>query len=145
MRAIVVGMFIAATLAACDTTRSLSDSDRQALQQHEAQWHARSFHSYSFDYSQSSVGRTLNVHIDVQDDTVSNVVDIDTGQPPADPITWPTIDALFHEADVAVQQDNFTVSLAYDDQYGYLTLLSITSNNPGGGFVARASNLQPVN
>ena len=144
MRAIVVGMLIIGSLVACDTTRSLSDSDRAALTQHEAQWDARSFHSYSFDYSQSSVGRTFNVHIDVQDDTVADVVDIGTGQPPEDPISWPTIDGLFNEADAAVQQNDFTVSLAYDDQYGYPTLLSITSNNPGGGFVARVSNLQPA-
>jgi hypothetical protein len=144
MRSYIVGLLVVASLAACDTTRSLSTSDRAALTAHEEQWDARDFHSYSFDYSQSSLGRAYNVHIEVQDDTVASVVDTDTGEPPATPMTWPTIDGLYNEAEAAVQQDNYTVTLAYDDQYGYPTLLSITSNNPGGGFVARVSNLQPT-
>jgi hypothetical protein len=144
MRSIVVCLAMAIALAACDSTRSLSTADRAALTQHEAQWGARTFHSYSFDYSQSSGGRSFAVHIEVQDDTVASVTEISTGQPPDTPMTWPTVDALYNEADAAVQDNDFTVNLSYDDQYGYPTLLTINSNNAGSEFVARVSNLQPT-
>jgi hypothetical protein len=146
MRTIVVGLLIAASLVACDGSRSLSSTDRVSLTEHEQQWDARGFHSYAFDYSESSLGRSSNVHIVVQDDTVATVVDTDTGQPPETPMSWPTIDALFGEANAAATQDGVRLNLTYDDRYGYPTLLSISStqNNPGGGFVARVSNLQPI-
>ena len=144
MRAPIVCLLIGVALVACDTTRPVSDADRAALQAHETQWGQRDFHSYEFDYSESQLNTNYNVHITVVNDTVSNVIDKNTGQPPAVPRTWPTIDALFNEADFAVQESGISVSLEYDDQYGYLTLFSITDNNPGGSFLARASNLQPL-
>jgi hypothetical protein len=52
------------------------------------------------------------------------------------------MDALFNEADFAVLQGG--VSLEYDDQLGYITLFSIQNNNPGGQFLARISNLHPL-
>jgi hypothetical protein len=144
MRSRLVSLAVALTVAAaaCDTTRAVTATDRAALQQHEAQWAQRSFHSYVFDYSETQISTNFNVQITVVDDTVSDVVDLNTGQPPTTPRTWPTIDALFNEADFAVLQGG--VSLEYDDQYGYLTLFSIQDNNPGGQFLARVSNLQPL-
>jgi hypothetical protein len=78
----------------------------------------------------------------VENDTVATVIDLNTGQPPTTPRTWPTMDALFNEADFAVLQGG--VSLEYNDQYGYLTLFSIRSSNAGGDFLVRVSNLQPL-
>ncbi|MBK5187676.1 MAG: hypothetical protein JJD97_05485 [Gemmatimonadaceae bacterium] len=144
MRWFLMCLALGASLAACNTTRALSATDRAALTAHENQWAARSFHSYSFDYSEQQLGTSYNVHITVEDDTVATVVESPGGQPPAVPRTWPTIDALFSEADFAVQQGGITVSLEYDEQYGYPTLLSLQSNSPGGGFLARVSNLQPL-
>jgi hypothetical protein len=144
MRSVLVSLLLATTVAAaaCDTTRAVTATDRAALQQHEAQWAQRSFHSYVFDYSETQVSTNFNVQITVVDDTVSDVVDLNTGQPPTTPRTWPTIDALFNEADFAVRQGG--VSLEYDDQFGYVTLFSIQDNNPGGQFLARVSNLEPL-
>jgi hypothetical protein len=144
MRSIVACLAVAASLAACDTTRPVSDADRAALQAHEMQWGQRDFHSYEFDYSESQLSTNFNVHITVVNDTVTNVIDKNTGQPPTVPRTWPTIDALFNEADFAVRESDISVSLEYNDQYGYPTLFSITGNNPGGNFLARVSNLQPL-
>ena len=144
MRAVSVCLLTIVSLAACDTTRPVSDADRAALQAHEAQWAQRDFHSYEFDYSESQLSTNYNVHITVVHDTVSDVIDVHTGQPPAVPRTWPTIDALFNEADFAVNESGISVSLEYDDQYGYPTLFSITDNNPGGSFLARVSNLTPT-
>jgi hypothetical protein len=144
MRSIVVCLALAATLAGCDSTRAISDTDRAALEQHRMQWEQRDFHSYEFDYSESQLSTNYNVHITVDNDSIADVVDIQTGQPPAVPRSWPTIDALFNEAEFAVQQNNISVSLEYNDQFGYMTLFSISSNNPGGSFLARISNLHPL-
>jgi hypothetical protein len=127
---------------ACDTTRPVTATDRAALQAHEDQWSQRAFHSYVFDYSETEISSNYHVHITVQDDTVAAVIDLNTGQPPAVPREWPTIDELFYEADNAVLYGG--VSLEYDDEYGYLTFFSIQDNNPGGQFIARVSNLQPL-
>lgn len=142
MRSLVVSLVTAVALIACDTTRAVTASDRAALQQHEQQWAQRSFHSYVFDYSETQISTNYNVRITVQNDTVASVIDLNTGKAPTTPRTWPTMDALFNEADFAVLQGG--VSLEYNDQYGYLTLFSIQSNNPGGQFLVRVSNLQPL-
>jgi len=144
MRAVMVVLLAIASLAACNTTRPVSDADRAELQAHETQWGQRDFHSYTFDYSESQLSQNFNEHITVVNDTVSTVVDNQTGQPPAVPRTWPTIDALFNQADFLVQQSGISVSLEYDDQYGYPTLLSVTDNNPGGSLLVRVSSLTPT-
>ncbi|HLB09674.1 MAG TPA: DUF6174 domain-containing protein [Gemmatimonadaceae bacterium] len=144
MRSYLVSLVVAATVvaAACDSTRPVTAADRAALQQHEDQWAGRNFHSYVFDYSETQLSTNYNVRITVLNDTVATVIDLQTGQPPTVPRTWPTMDALFNEADFAVLQGG--VTLEYDDQYGYLTLFSIQNNNPGGQFLVRVSNLQPL-
>ncbi len=144
MRSVIVGLAFIGAFGACQGTRVVTGADKADLAEHEAQWAARTFHSYVYDYSETQLSTSYNVHITVVNDTVTTVIDTQTGQPPAVPRTWPTIDGLFNEADFAVQNGNYSVSLEYNDQYGYLTLLSLTSNNPSGGFLARASNLQPL-
>lgn len=145
MRSVTLGLVVASSLVACNTTRPVSDSDRAALAAHESQWGARSFHSYTFDYSEQQFSTSYNVHITVMDDTVASVIDKQTGEPPDVPHNWPTIDVLFSEADFAIDRDDVIVGLGYDDQYGYLTLFSETSGRSGGGaFVARTSNLQAI-
>ncbi|HSU94449.1 MAG TPA: DUF6174 domain-containing protein [Gemmatimonadaceae bacterium] len=141
-RLVSFAVAVAVAVTACDTTRAVTATDRAALQQHEQQWGQRSFHSYVFDYSETQLSTNYNVQITVVNDTVANVIDLNTGQPPTAPRTWPTIDALFNEADFAVLQGG--VSLEYDDQYGYITLFSIQNNNPGGQFLVRVSNLRPI-
>ncbi|MEO7039890.1 MAG: DUF6174 domain-containing protein [Gemmatimonadaceae bacterium] len=147
MRSHIVGVTLVAALVtalvACEGTRAVTVADKAHLSEHEAQWAARTFHSYVYDYSETQLSTSYNVHITVVNDTVTTVIDTQTGQPPVVPRTWPSMDALFNEADFAVQNGNYSVSLEYNDQYGYLTLLSLTSNNPGGDFLARASSLQP--
>jgi hypothetical protein len=142
MRSAAVYFVVAATVMACTSTRAVTAAERTALQQHEDQWAQRSFHSYVFDYSETQLSTSYNVRITVQNDTVASVIDIQTGRPPVVPRTWPTINALFNEADFAVRQGG--VSFEYNEQYGYLTLFSVQSNNPGGQFLARVSNLQPL-
>jgi hypothetical protein len=144
MRSFLVCLVAAATVVtlACDTTRAVTATDRAALQQHEEQWAQRTFHSYVFDYAETQLSTNFNVQITVEDDTVSRVIDLTTGQPPTVPRTWPTMDALFNEADFAVLQGG--VTLEYDDQLGYITLFSIQNNNPGGQFLVRVSNLHPL-
>ena len=144
MRALMVGLLLGVGLVACDSTRPVSDADKSALEQHEAQWAARSFHSYVYDYSETQLSVNANARITVVNDTVSSVIDPRTGQPLATPRTWPTIDGIFGEANFAIQRGDFTISVEYDDTYGYPTLFSAQSNNPSGGLLVRASNLQPL-
>ena len=110
MRSILVSLVVAATVAAaaCDSTRPVDAADRAALTEHEAQWAGRSFHSYVFDYSETQISTNYNVRITVENDTVATVIDLNTGQPPTTPRTWPTMDALFNEADFAVLQGGVT-------------------------------------
>ena len=142
MRSLGVCLAVAATAFGCTTTRAVTADERASLQQHEAQWAQRSFHSYDFDYAETQLSTSYNVHITVHNDTLASVVDLQTGQPPTVPRTWPTIDALFNEADFAVRQGG--VTFEFDEQYGYPTLFNVQSNNPGGGFLARVSNLRPL-
>jgi hypothetical protein len=142
MRSIVVGVVAAATVIACNSTRPVTADERAALQQHEAQWAQRSFHSYVFDYSEAQLNTNYDVRITVRNDTLSDVIDLQTGHAPVVPRSWPTMDALFNEANFAVQQGGATFE--YDEQYGYLTLFRVVSNNSGSGFLARISNLQPL-
>jgi hypothetical protein len=144
MRSFMVCVALAISLVGCEGTRAVTAADKTELVNHETQWAARTFHSYVFDYSEAQLNTSYNVHITVTNDTVSAVVDNTTGQPPVVPRTWPTIDALFGEADFFAGDGDYSVSIDYDDTYGYPTLLSAQPNNPGGGFLARAANLQPV-
>jgi hypothetical protein len=142
MRLLLVSLAITATVLACDTTRPVTADERAALTQHEDQWDQRSFHSYAFDYSETQLNTTFNVRITVQSDTVADVVDLQTGDPPSVPRTWPTMDQLFNEANFAVTQGG--VRFEFNDQFGYLTLFNVQSNNPGGEFLVRVSNLEPL-
>lgn len=145
MRILLVCTGIALSLAACgEGTRAVTEADKASLAEHETQWGQRSFHSYTYDYSEAQLSTSYNVHITVTNDTVTDVVDNLTGQAPAVPRTWPTIDGLFGEADFFANDGYYSVTIDYDETYGYLTLLSAQPSNPGGGFLARASNLQPT-
>jgi len=145
MRILLVCSAIALSLAACGVgTRAVTAADKTSLAEHETQWGQRSFHSYTFDYSEAQLNTSFNVHITVTNDSVTNVIDNLTGHAPAVPRTWPTIDQLFGEADFFANDGDYSVTIDYDETYGELTLLSAQPSNPGGGFLARTSNLQPT-
>ncbi|MBA2686205.1 MAG: hypothetical protein H0U66_17110 [Gemmatimonadaceae bacterium] len=144
MRSLVVCIAIVAAVAACGGTRAVTEIDKAALAEHEAQWGQRTFHSYRFDYSESQLSTSYSVRITVVNDTLSSVIDTTTGTPPPVPRTWPTIDDLFGEADFFANNGSYSLSLDYNDTYGNLTLISAQPSNPGGGFLARVANLQPL-
>ena len=145
MRNLLVCIALALSLGACGQgTRAVTEVDKASLAEHETQWGQRSFHSYTFDYSEAQLTTSYNVHITVTNDSVTNVLDNRTGQPPAVPRTWPTIGQLFGEADFFANDGGYSVTIDYDETYGYLTLLSAQPSNPGGSFLARTSNLQPT-
>ena len=144
MRRILLWLALAASSAACTGTRAVTAVDKASLAEHEAQWGQRSFHSYAFDYSEARLTTSYHVRITVLHDTVSSVVDPATGASPPVPRRWPTIEALFGDANFYANDGYYSVSLEYDDTYGNLTLLSAEPSNPGGGFLARVANLQPL-
>ncbi|MEO7039888.1 MAG: DUF6174 domain-containing protein [Gemmatimonadaceae bacterium] len=144
MRSFVVGLAVLGSLAACDSTTANSNSSQLQLAQHQAQWEHRSFHSYTYDYLNRALLGNANVHVTVTADTVSSVINVDTGVPPEIPVSVPTIDGLFLYAHTVLGEKGATVILEFDSQLGYPTRVSAFSNNPGGGYDATVSNLQPT-
>lgn len=143
MRSFVVGLAILGSLVACDSTTA-SNANPLTLAQREAQWEHRSFHSYTFDYVNNAPLGHANVHVVVTADAVTSVIDATTGEAPEFDVTIPTIDGLFAIARSVVGEKNATVQLEFDSHFGYPTQISAFNNNPGGGYDAHASNLQPI-
>lgn len=145
MRPFVVCLAVLASLAACDDSSSTSATGISLeLSIHKAQWAKRGFHDYTYDYVNAGPLGAANVHVTVRGDTVASLIDATTGMAPEFPVSVPTIDALFGIAGAALGAKHSTVSLEFDSQYGYPTLVSAVSNTPGGPFVARVSNLHPT-
>ncbi len=144
MRSMVLGVAAALCVIACEGTRAVTAADKATLAEHEAQWGQRSFHSYSFDYSETQLSTSYNVRITVANDTVSSVIDTTTGHPPPVPRSWPTMDDLFGEATFFANNGAYSVSFDYDESYGNLSLISAQPSNAGGGFLARVANLHPT-
>ncbi|MEP7085982.1 MAG: DUF6174 domain-containing protein [Gemmatimonadota bacterium] len=144
MRSFVVGLAVLGSLAACDATSATSNAVALELLQHQTQWANRSFHSYTYDYHNSAPLGNANVHVTVTADTVSSVIDADTGLPPEVTLVIPTIDGLFLYAHSFLSEKGATVNLEFDSVLGYPTHLSAFNNNPGGGYDATVSNLHPT-
>ena len=143
MRVGIVGLAILGALAACDASTA-SLSNEYALIQHQTQWEHRDFHSYTYDYLNSEPIGAANAHVTVVADAVTGVIEVTTGLPPDRPLAIPTIDSLFVYAQFLLSQKNTTVHLEFDSQLGYPTHVSAFDRNPGGGYNATVSNLQPT-
>jgi hypothetical protein len=145
MRSFVVGLAILGSLAACDSTTASGSTSLLALEQHQAQWEHRSFHSYSFDYQRSGIG-FANAHVIVTNDVVTSV---DDSVPRGIPVLlsdYPTIDSLFTTTRSFFGVGHVSVNVDYDAQLGYPKEVSAFSvpANPGGGYQVSVSNLQPI-
>src|SRR5450432_1063877 len=145
MRPFVVCLAVLASLTACDGSSSTSAIGLSLdLSIHKAQWSKRGFHDYTYDYANAGPLSAANVHVTVRADTVASLIDTTTGMAPEFPLSVPTIDALFGIAGAALSAKNTTVNIESDSQFGYPTVVSASNSNPGGGFAARVSNLQPT-
>lgn len=143
MRSFVVGLAVLGSLAACDSTTA-SNANPLVLAERQAQWNHRSFHSYSFDYVNAEPIGQANVHVIVTADAVTSVIDATTGLPPQLNLNVPTIDGIFDIARGVIDQKHSTVTLEFNSEFGYPSHVSAFDNNPGGGYNARVSNLQPI-
>jgi hypothetical protein len=143
MRSFVVCLLASVAMAACDSTTANSAS-LTSLEQSQAVWQHRSFHSYSFDYIRFGVG-SADAHVVVTNDVVTNVIDAATSAPLA-AADAPTIDALFATAHSYAEQKHTRVDFEFDSQLGYPTHLIAYALpvNPGGGYQVSVSNLQPT-
>lgn len=146
MRSLLFGLAVAGAFAACSSVNDVTAGAKASLDRHQAQWGQRTFTAYSFDLVQEKFGSTSNVHITVNGTTIVSVTDNTTGQPPAVDAGYPTIDELFANAQAAFGQRNTTLQMDFNEQYGYPTVLVITSvaNTPGGPYSAHVSNLAPA-
>jgi hypothetical protein len=143
MRSFMVCLLASVAVAACDSTTANSAS-LVSLEQRQAQWEHRSFHSYSFDYERYGLG-LANDHVVVTNDVVTSAVDSTTGEQ-VQSASVPTIDSLFATARSFARMKHTSVDVDFDSQFGYPTSVSAYTlpANPGGGYQVRISNFQPA-
>ena len=144
MRSFLVGIAVAAVVAACGADNSLTAGQLESLNSHEALWAQRSFTEYSFDLDQTKFGLTSKVHVVVDGTTIVSVVDRTTGEPPEPDAGYVTIDELFSMAESSFGENNTRLQVEFNQQLGYPTLVQISNINPGGGYAASVSNLAPI-
>lgn len=144
MRAFLVGLAVSVSLAACSSSTDVTAGAKLSLDQHQAQWGQRTFSSYAFDLLQQKLGDSSNVHITVNGTTITSVIDNTTHAPPTVDVGYVTIDDLFATAQAAIGQKNTTLQMDFNQQYGYPTVLVVSSNNAASPYAAQVSNLTPV-
>jgi Family of unknown function (DUF6174) len=144
VRSFLVGLAVAGALLACSGSTDVSVAALVSLNRHQAQWEQRTFSSYSFDLFQEKFGGTSNVHITVNGTTIVSVIDNTTGEPPVVDAGYPTVDELFATAQAAFGQKSTTLRMEFNEQYGYPTVVQISSNTPAGPYSAQVSSLAPT-
>ncbi|HET7458157.1 MAG TPA: DUF6174 domain-containing protein [Gemmatimonadaceae bacterium] len=142
--ALLNGIVLLATLA-CHSSLSPDEQRRTELARREAQWKAAGQHDYVFDYDVMAMVATPPVRVEVRADTVYRVVERATGQDLTAQRTWPTIDALFAELDTLVTRRDIDLSVTYDAQRGYPTLIATdVQKTPDTFITTRVTNFVPV-
>ena len=143
MRALLVSLAVAGAFVACSNSNDVTSGAKQTLDRNEALWGQRTFGSYEYDLSLQDVALSSDVHITVSGTTVVSVVDT-AGAPVTGDYHYPTIDDLFARAQAAFGQKNTTLQMDFNAQYGYPTVLIVTTNSTAGPYSAHASNLVPI-
>lgn len=140
MRAFLVGVAVLGALVGCSSSTDVSAAAKASLDRHQALWGQRAFNSYAFDLDLQDVSFASSVHITVNGTTIATVIDNTTGQPPTVAYQYPTIDDLFATAQAAFGKKNTTLQMDFNEQYGYPTVLVITSLTAAGPYSAHLSN-----
>jgi hypothetical protein len=140
MRAFLVGVAVASALVACSSSTDVTTAAKASLDRHQALWGQRAFSSYAFDLDLQDVTFTSSVHVTVNGAAVVSVIDKTTGLPPTVAYQYPTIDDLFATAQAAFGRKNTTLQMDFNEQYGYPTVLIVTSNTAAGPYSAHLSN-----
>ena len=140
MRAFLVGVAVVGALAACSSSTDVSAAAKASLDRHQALWGQRAFNSYMFDLDLQDVSFASSVRITVNGTIVASVIDKGTGQPPTVDYQYPTVDDLFAKAQAAFGQKNSTLQMDFNEQYGYPTVLVISSLTAAGPYSAHLSN-----
>jgi hypothetical protein len=143
MRSFLVGIAVAGALSACSNSNDVSDAAKLSLDKHQAQWSHRAFSTYEFDLVQQKLGTTSDVHVAVNGSTIESVIDNTTHQPPIVDAGYVSVDDLFTMAQAAFTQKNSILQMEFNEQYGYPTLITISSNDPGSSYSAQLSKLTP--
>lgn len=140
MRAFLVGVAVVSVLIGCSSSTDVSAAAKASLDRHQALWGQRTFASYAFDLDLQDVSFASSVHVTVNGTTVTSVIEKSTGQPPAGAYQYPTVDDLFATAQAAFGQKNTTLQMDFNEQYGYPTVLVITSLTAAGPYSAHLAN-----
>jgi hypothetical protein len=143
MRAFLVGLAVAGAFVACSNSTDVTTSARQTLDRNQALWAQRTFGSYAYDLALQDGTLGADVHITVNGTTVVSVVDT-AGAPVTDGYHYPTIDDLFATAQAAFGQKNTTLQMDFNQQYGYPTVLIVSTNSTAEPYSALTSNLVPI-
>jgi hypothetical protein len=144
MRALLVSLAVAGALVACSNSNDVTSGAKQTLDRNQALWAQRTFGSYKYDLSLQDLTFTSDVHVTVNGTSIVSVIDTATGEPPTVEYDYPTIENLFATAQAAFGQRNTTLQMDFNAQYGYPTVLIVTTSTSVGPYAARVSNLVPI-
>jgi hypothetical protein len=144
MRALLVSLAVAGALVACSNSNDVTSGAKQTLDRNQALWAQRTFGSYEYDLSLQDLTFTSDVHVTVNGTSIVSVIDTATGEPPTVDYDYPTIENLFATAQAAFGQRNTTLQMDFNAQYGYPTVLIVTTSTSVGPYAARVSNLVPI-
>lgn len=141
-RALTVAVLSLAVACSDSTEPRVSSAD---IAQHRAQWESHHLTRYAYDYVLGSgffisyAGHTM--HIVVVGGVVSSVSDVTLGQQLSGDLShWPTIDALFDQAEAAESAKALT-KIRFDPTFDFPTEMDIAGPPDASGGVF-ASNLQ---
>jgi hypothetical protein len=137
-------LLAAAVAAGCSDSTGPQPSDD--IQAHRARWAAHGLVGYSYDYRVTGFFISYaghHIRLEVRDGVVRSATDVATGQAmPGDPARWPTIDALFDQAQHAADAHALH-AVRFDPVLDYPTDIEVSGPPDASGSVF-ASDLQPL-
>ncbi len=111
------------------------------ISEHRAIWTSQALKNYSYEYEQTGFFNNLSGHVlrfEVRGDTVRSALFAATGDAvPGSPTAFPTIDALFTEAERALESQTLT-AIAFDPHLGYPLRMDIAGPPDAAGSVFAA-------
>lgn len=145
-RSLRLSILIAVGLLAAGCGHDVTAPGVTAIAAHRARWTAHALTRYAYDYR--VVGTNIStagklIHLVVIDGTVNSATIASTGESaPGAPGSWPTIDALFDEADAAARAHGLD-GIVFDASLDYPAELDL-AGPPDAARSEFASGVQPL-
>jgi len=124
--------------AACRDPAGPTASSTDDVAVHHARWDARHLTKYQYDYKLTGFFIAFAGHqirVTVINGAVSSAFDVTAGQPMTGPLsTWPTIDALFDQAERA-SDAGLLRAIHYDPTFDYPTQMDLAGPPDASGTI----------